>query len=159
MARTGALVHDPDALYEGEQDPLTLDPWANVRQPLALQADVRHFFSPSDALFGLRYNPLTRAPLVGGIGDYDPIVHRDTLYSDYLNLLRDLRQRGWAHPERVAADMCALYAATADEQAPEDHSPLLWQYMRRRGLAPELFAQEVFHTAGGGHHRYHPRAR
>ena len=155
--QTGAFVEDPDVLYNGEHDPLTLDEWENVQQPLALQGDVRHFYQPSENLFELRYNPLTRTPLRNGIGDFHPIVHRNTRYYDYLNLLRNLRERGWAYPERIVPDMQGLHAATAHEEE-KGSALLLWQKMQQDGLGPEQFAYEMYKLAGQPkHRRYHPR--
>lgn len=136
MPRTAVFVPDT-SIYDDDVDPLTQDEWAQTSAPVALHGDGGHFYQASDELFALRKNPLTRAPLE--LDDIQPIVHPRTRRADYIGQLRALRERGWEHPEHVAADVRAMYAsgrAATGKRRPRQK--------REEDDDPELLSHDVY---------------
>ena len=121
MPRTGVFVPNPEALYAGEHDPITLDTWARTKLPLALNGNPRHFYQSSDDVFKLRKNPLTDASV--GLDQIEPIIHPQTGFEAYLAQLQDLRNHGWRRPDVVEKDLRDLYKHELDESVPGKRKP------------------------------------
>ena len=145
MPRTGVFVANPEALYAGEHDPITLDTWAHAKLPLALNGDPRHFYQSSDDVFKLRKNPLTDASV--GLDQIEPIIHPQTGFEAYLAQLQDLRNHGWRRPDVVEKDLRDLYKHELDESVPGKRKPDAVEDL----LAPRVLQFEEREIGGFAH--------